>query len=166
MADGHRKSRLKCYVFLFLYICFSGLNIRPHEKNTAKDFEISKLQTFNWGDSLNRAVLSLWMIRDHVGFVSRLGKGFSRAGLSRYPYSDSTFQLTRLFIGRDVTLKAWTAHWEKELLYVHKDHHSQSSVILENISKTWACPLCSQQPKQPGTLKVPPQMSSRLSRNQ
>ena len=41
------------------------------------------------------------MIRDHVGFVSRLGKGFSRAGLSRYPYSDSTFQLTRLFIGRD-----------------------------------------------------------------
>jgi len=166
MADGDKKSRLKCYVFLFLYICFSGFNIRPHEKNTAKDFEISKLQTFNWGDSLNRAVLSLWMIRDHVGFVSPLGKGFSRAGLSCYPYSDSTFQLTRLFIGWDITLKAWTAHWEKELLCVHKDHRSQSSVILENISKTWACPLCSQQPKQPGTLKAPPQMSSRLSRNQ
>ena len=109
----------------------------------------------------------------HVGFVPCLGKGFCREKLSRYQNSDSTFQLTWLFISWDINLNpSWTGHWEKELLFMCTDycsHHRSLACnlcglryhiecgrvtpkrfkeILENVSITWTCSLCPQHPKQ------------------
>ena len=122
--------------------------------------------------SCGRSILSVWMNGSHVGFVRCLGKGVCRARLSRYPNSDSTFQLTRLSISWDINLNPGPDTEKKSCFTCARtiacNHRSLAcnlcglryhikcgrvtpkryKEILENVSMTWTCSLCPQHPKQ------------------
>ena len=101
-----RHVGLQSCLVVFVLISTSGLIIRSHDEvnHTGQDTVRRTVQSFFWNELRHPVLVPELIHRRHFGFINPKSKGFFHRRVSCYPNSDSTFQLTRLFISWDINL--------------------------------------------------------------